>query len=172
MCSSDLATGILIYLALVAISLQHPDINAPGIFEALQAYIQMGFVAAIYFVLMLLAQAPALAWVAGLSTLFRRWSIPLAFLIPGTIILLEYINSIIGFGNGRPFANFLENWFESPFDEELAGQILIGPAKDAPMALLKLVLSTTEWLVLGIGLAVTAGVVYLASEYRRRRIDA
>ena len=127
-----LATGILIYLALVAISLQHPDINAPGIFEALQAYIQMGFVAAIYFVLMLLAQAPALAWVAGLSTLFRRWSIPLAFLIPGTIILLEYINSIIGFGNGRPFANFLENWFESPFDEELAGQILIGPAKDAP----------------------------------------
>lgn len=167
-----LVTGVLIYLALVAVSFQHPEIQAPGIFEALQAYIQLGFVAAIYFVLSLLASAPALAWVAGLSTLFRRWSIPLAFLIPGTIILMEYINSLIGFGSARPFARFLENWFESPFDEELAAQILIGPAEGAPMELLKLVLSTTEWLELGIGLAVTAGVVYLASEYRRRRIGA
>ena len=40
------------------------------------------------------------------------------------------------------------------------------------MELLKLVLSTAEWLEMGIGLAVTAGVVYLASEYRRRRIGA
>lgn len=167
-----LLTGVLIYLALVVVSFQHPEINAPGIFEALQAYIKLGFVAAIFFVLSLLAAAPALAWVAGLSTLFRRWSIPLAFLIPGTIVLIEYINSLIGFGNSRPIANFLEKWMESPFDEELAAQILVGPAEGAPMELLKFVLSTTEWLEMGIGLVVTAGVVYLASEYRRRRIGA
>lgn len=167
-----LVTGVLIYLALVAVSFQHPEINAPGIFEALQAYIKLGFVAAIFFVLSLLAAAPALAWVAGLSTLFRRWSIPLAFLIPGTIVLIEYINSLIGFGNSRPIANFLEKWMESPFDEELAAQILVGPAEGAPMELLKFVLSTTEWLEMGIGLVATAGVVYLASEYRRRRIGA
>jgi ABC-2 type transport system permease protein len=63
-------------------------------------------------ILLLLTQAPALAWVPGLSTLFRRWSFPLAFLIPGTIILLEFINSIVGFGEGLPFPGFLGNWFE------------------------------------------------------------
>jgi ABC-2 type transport system permease protein len=168
-----LLTGVLMYLVLVLVSLQHPDIAAPGLFFAVITLVKMGFVGAIYYLLLLLAQAPALAWVAGLSTLFRRWSIPLAFLIPGTIILLEFINSISGFGNGRPFAEFLGNWFDFDIlDGDLATEILIDPTKDVPFELLRLILSGTEWLGMGVGLAVTAGVVYLASEYRRRRIGA
>lgn len=165
-------TSIIVYLVLVVVSFQHPALNAPGLFEAMRIYVQMGFVAAFYYIVVLLAQAPALAWVAGLSTLFRRWSIPLAFLIPGTLVLLEFINSVIGFGNSRPLAAFLERWFEGNYNEELAAQILIGPAGEAPFELLKLVLSGTDWLSVAIGLVLTAGVVYLASEYRRRRIGA
>jgi len=167
-----LITGAIVYLVLVAVSFQHPALNAPGFFEALQIYVQMGFVAAIYYFVVLLTQAPALAWVAGLSTLFRRWSIPLAFLIPGTVVLLEFINSIIGFGNSRPIAEFLERWFDNNFNEDIAAEILTSPAGGAPFELLKLVLSSTDWLSVAIGLVLTAGVVYLASEYRRRRIGA
>jgi ABC-2 type transport system permease protein len=168
-----LLTGILMYLVLVVISLLHSDIAAPGLFFAAKTLVKMGLVGAIFYILLLLTQAPALAWVAGLSTLFRRWSIPLAFLIPGTIILLEFINSIIGFGNGRPFAEFLGNWFEFDIlDGDFATEIFSEPTKDVPFELLKLILSQTDWLGMGVGLAVTAGVVYLASEYRRRRIGA
>jgi len=165
-------TGILIYFVLLVVSFQVATIDAPGFFEALRTFVQMGFVGAIFYVTTLLTQAPALAWVAGLSTLFRRWSIPLAFLIPGTVVLLEFINSIIGFGGGRPIANFIERWADSNFDEELAAEILIGSSNGAPLELLKLILSGIDWLNMGIGLAVTVGVVYLASEYRRRRIEA
>lgn len=168
-----LLTGVLMYLVLVVVSYLHPEIAAPGLFFALMTLVKMGFVGAVFYALLLLTQAPALAWVAGLSTLFRRWSIPLAFLIPGTIILLEYINSIVGFGGGRPFVAFLGNWFELDILEgELAADVLSDPTSDVPFELLKLMLSQTDWLGMAVGLLITAGVVYLASEYRRRRIGA
>ena len=91
--------------------------------------------------------------------MFRRWSFPLAFLIPGTIILLEFINSIVGFGEGLPFPGFLGNWFE--FDllkGDFATDIFIEPTQDVSFELLKLILSQMEWLSMGVGVAVTTGV--------------
>lgn len=166
------STAAFLYVLFVVFALGQTGINAPGLMEAIGIFVQMGLVGTMYFVLSLLVLAPALAWVAGLSTLFRRWSIPLAFLIPGTVILLEYINSIIGFGAGRPIANLLENWMGSNIDEEKAVEIIMGSSGNIPVALSKLILASIDWINMGIGLGLTVGVVYLASEYRRRKINA
>ena len=167
-----LLTAILVYVVLLLVSAQHSFIAAPGPIEAAWTLVQMSVVAAIYFVLALLWNAPWLAWVAGLSTLFRRWSIPLAFLIPGTVILLEYLNSIRGPGYGRPIAEFFSWRFEGFPDDAEAAAILLGHTEGGAFALMKLIISDTNWLHMGTGLIFTAAVVYLASEYRRRRIEA
>ena len=167
-----LVTSVLLYVLFALFTFRHGGIEAPSLFEAAGIFVQMGLAGSVYFVLSLLMLAPALAWVAGLSTLFRRWSIPLAFLIPGTIVLLEYINSVIGFGGGRPFANLLGNWFNSDFDEDKAVEIVMNSSGNVPLGLFKLLLSNVDWVNMGIGLGLTVGVVYLASEYRRRKIHA
>lgn len=167
-----LLTAILLYVILVLAAAEHPFVAAPAAAEAAASYAQMAIVGAVYLGLTLLWYAPGLAWVAGLSTLFRRWSIPLAFLIPGTVILLEYLNSIRGSGAGRPIAAFLSWRLEGFPNETAAASSLIGGNQGAPFDLLRLILSDVDWLHMGIGLVFTAAVVYLASEYRRRRIAA
>ncbi len=165
-----LLTAILVYLMLLIITAQHSLITAPGLIEAVWSFAEMGVVGAIYLVLTLLWHAPGLAWVAGLSTVFQRWSIPLAFLIPGTVILLEYINSIGG--STRPIADFL-TWRIHGFPNKAdALAILLGQAEGGALALVGLILADIDWLHMGIGLIFTAAIIYLASEYRRRRIDA
>jgi len=166
-----LLNAVLIYLVLLVVWLQFPFIIAPGFVDAVWTLIQMSIVGAIYLVLTVLWYAPGLAWVAGLSTLFRRWSIPLAFLVPGTVILLEYLNSALR-GGGRPVADFLGWRFGGFIDEVDAGVVLVGRGDDAPFALLNMILINIDWLQLVIGLVFTAAVIYLASEYRRRRIEA
>jgi ABC-2 type transport system permease protein len=165
-----LMTAVLIYLILVLAAQLFPIIAAPGLGAAIWTFIQMGVVGAIYLVVTVLWYAPGLAWVAGLSTLLRRWSIPLAFLIPGTVILLEFLNSLRG--GARPVADFLAWRFEGFMDDVDVGLILIGQSDRAPIALLGSIFANIDWLNMIIGLVFTAVVGYLASEYRRRRIAA
>ena len=165
-------TALLIYLALLLTSARFPVIAAPEFAAAAWSMLQMGVVGAVYLALALLWYAPGLAWVAGLSTLFRRWSIPLAFLIPGTVVLLEYINSIRGTGTGRPIAEFLAWRTDGFIDEAAAAAALLDQTEDGPFALIEVLVSTINWPHMGIGLLFAAMIVYLASEYRRRRIEA
>ncbi|WP_136658859.1 hypothetical protein [Nitratireductor sp. XY-223] len=167
-----LLTAVFVYAAMLLISAQHSIIGAPGLADAVWSLVQMGVVGAVYLFLNLLWYAPLFAWVAGLSVLFRRWSIPLSLLIPGTVVMLEYLNSIRGSGHGRPIADYLSRRFDGATDEEDAVAILIGRADGGPIELLWLILRDMDWPQMAIGLIFAAVVVYLASEYRRRRIDA
>ncbi|WP_419910862.1 hypothetical protein [Hoeflea sp.] len=167
-----LLTAVFLYFALLLVSAQHPVIGAPEFGDAVSSLFQMGMVGTIYLFLNVLWFAPLLAWVAGLSTLFRRWSLPLAFLIPGTVVMLEYLNSIRGSGHGRPIADYLSRRIDGISDEEDAIIILLGQTGNGPIDLIWLIQRDTDWLQMAIGLIFTIVVVYLASEYRRRRIDA
>lgn len=167
-----IVTAVIIYSVLLIASALFPVITAPDPIGALWSLFQTGIVGVFFLALTVLWYAPGLAWVAGLSTLFRRWSIPLAFLIPGTVILLEYLNTIRSSVDGRPVADFLSWRFEGFLDETQAVTILFGQGDNAPFALLRAMLANIDWVQMGIGLAFTAVVVYLASEYRRRRIEA
>ncbi len=88
------------------------------------------------------------------------------------VILLERIITIAGSGTGRPIANYLDWRFERFPQPVEAATILVDPAKGGPFALLSHILSHIDWLQMGTGLVFTVGIVYLASEYRRRRIEA
>lgn len=123
-----------------------------------------------YLVLALLWYAPFFAWVGLLSTLFRRWSIPLAFLIPGLVglaenllfrnflsehdggLVLGYLRQRINFASGR---------------DDLWDSLVREGTFNAP-ALFGRLLSEVDWAQMVGGVAVAFVLVYLASEYRRR----
>jgi ABC-2 type transport system permease protein len=103
--------------------------------------------------------------------LFQRWSIPLAFLIPGAIVLMEHLNNIGGTQGGRPIADYLAYRLQGPFggqDEDM--DVLLSDG--AAWRMLSDMFTQTNWVQVGIGLVFTGAVIYLASEYRRRRIEA
>ncbi len=166
-----LVTAALAYLFLLSVAAQYPVVVAPSLLQAAMTLAQMTVVGVLYFVLVLLWYAPCLAWVAGLSTLFQRWSIPLAILIPGIVILLEYLNSLRLPGTGRPIADFL-SWRTDGFvDQDVLLAALFRP-DGRPFDLIPMLISGIDLLHTAIGIAFTVLVVYLASEYRRRRIQA
>lgn len=165
-------TAVLGFPLLQIASVRHGVVVAPSPVAALWDLVQMGIVGTVYIVLTLLWYAPALAWVAGLSTLFQRWSIPLAVLVPGTVMLLEYLNSLRGPDIPRPIAGYLAWRFDGFPDEAQAARLLMENPSGGPVALLGLIFSEIDWLQLALGLIFTAAIVYLASEYRRRRIEA
>jgi ABC-2 type transport system permease protein len=165
-------TGIVIYVLGRIASLRFPVIQAPNPGEALLTLVQMSAVGIIYIVLSILWSAPFLAWVAGLSTLFRRWSIPLALLIPGAVVFLEFINTIGRPGATRPIAEFLAWRFDSIADPRAVFGALIGDQAGGPWRMLTVILQSVNWLHMGIGIVTAIVIVTLASEYRRRRIEA
>src|SRR5690606_15775465 len=101
---------------------------------------QIALLAFVFIGLALLWYAPFFAWVGLLSTVVGRWSIPLAFLIPGLAVLAENlifrgVGQIIGdlfMGANGPRGGYILNflrqrasvgdgdhevfvrWFESP----------------------------------------------------------
>ena len=177
-------TGIVLYamtgLAVIAL----PNLVVPGIGEFASATAQLGLFALIYLALALLWFAPFFAWVGMLSTVVGRWSIPLAFLIPGLAIVAENIfvrgvGGIIGdmfAAGGRPSGGFIAGYLaeRSHFgftDSDWQALFL----SDTPLnvaALIQRLLAAVDWAQLAGGLAVAALFVFAASEYRRRVVVA
>ena len=166
-----LLTSVVLYLVLLLSSTRQPFIAAPPLAEASWTFVQMAIVGALYLFLNVVWYAPWLAWIAGLSTLFRRWSIPLAILIPAVIVLIEYLNAIGGTGGARPIAAFLA-WRLGGFGELDIDPLLLVGTESSPFDYMGLLLADTNWLHMALGLIFTAAIVFLASEYRRRRIEA
>ena len=162
-------TGLLIYAVLLLASVQNPNIVIPGPVDAIVSYIQMGIVGVAYLVLTLLWYAPGLAWVAALSTLFQRWTIPLAFLIPVTVVFLEHL---LGISRSHPITEFLLWRFGSFLHGSDASSILLGQTDRQALDLIWTFVSNIDWPHMAAGLIFTGAMVYLASEYRRRRIYA
>ena len=165
-------TGVIIYVLGLIASLRFPVVSAPNIGEAFVTLLQMSIVGIVYIVLAILWSAPFLAWVAGLSTLFRRWSIPLSLLIPGAIVFLEFLNTIGRRDATRPIADFLAWRFDTFVDERAIFGSLIGPEAAGPWRMLQVILQSVNWVHMGIGIIFAIVIVALASEYRRRRIEA
>jgi ABC-2 type transport system permease protein len=165
-------TGIVIYVLGLVAALRFPIIAPPSFGESLVTLGQMSVVGIVYLVLAILWSAPFLAWVAGLSTLFGRWSIPLAFLIPGAVVFLEYLNGLGQRGDPQPIADFLAWRFDTFVDERAVFGSLIGPESGGPWRMLQVIFDSVNWVHMGIGIVFAIVIVTLASEYRRRRIEA
>lgn len=165
-------TGFLAYLLGFVVAAKIPLVPLIGPIEMLSNWIQIGVAGAVYFFLNILWYAPFLGWVAGLSTLFQRWSIPLAFLIPGAVVLVEFLVGIGGNNHTRPIAEFLANRGTGLLEDRDLFDKIMSDDDFTSLSLITEITSAVNWGDMAIGLVFTTLVIYLASEYRRRRIEA
>jgi len=165
-------TGLLVYLVSFLVVAKMPYISMVGPIDMLSSWIQMGVAGLVFFVLNILWYAPLLGWVAGLSTLFQRWSIPLAFLIPGAVVLVERLTNLGAVNPSQPFADLIAYRLDSSMlDENVVVKMLTSDGFSA-FGLIAEMTGALNWFDMAVGLAFASVVVFLASEYRRRRIDA
>ncbi len=165
-------SGLIAYLPAFSVGNALPGYAPPGLGETLGAYINILAVAVVFFVLGLFWYAPFFAWVGLLSVLFRRWAIPLAFLIPAVIGLFENLVTRGGDRRGGVIFNFLKDRMHFQFDGlDFETVWVLGEPWNAPGLILRM-LQGTDWISLIGGLAAAVVLVYAASEYRRRWVLA
>jgi ABC-2 type transport system permease protein len=165
-----LLTGILIYVVTMITAMILPRLGVPGIFEFLSSGFQIGLFALVSVVAALLWYAPFFAWVGALSTVFRRWSIPLAFLIPGLIGLAE--NLIFNDTGPRAgyFLSYLRERLQFGIDDLQIERAMFSDTPFNATEMITRFLTTIDWAQLVGGLIVAALLVYASSEYRRRTV--
>jgi ABC-2 type transport system permease protein len=172
-------TGLVLYGMTGVATIALPRLIVPTVPEIISSSLQVGLVALVYFATAVLWYAPFLAWVGALSALVGRWSIPLAFLIPGLLILVENLfvrglPEIIGgflFGTGPRggyIADYLGTRFHFGPDETVMRDAFLSDAPIDAMALIQSLFSSLDWAQLVGGLIAAALLVFTASEYRRR----
>ncbi len=138
---------------------------------ALASFVQITLFAAVFYGLALLWYAPLIAWVSGLSTVFGRWSLPLAFVIPGLLAVLENV-AFFGRGpNGGYVWNYLGERWAFPFDNADAALLVFDTRPFSAATFTGRLVADIDWTQMGIGLVFAAAVIWLASEYRRRRLN-
>ncbi|MDB5540404.1 MAG: hypothetical protein JWQ89_2131 [Devosia sp.] len=166
-----LLTAVLIYFTALAGTLVLPQLALPGILEFVSSAVQIAGYVLVALVLALLWYAPFFAWVGALSTVFRRWSIPLAFLIPGLVGLAEnLVLDNAGGPRGGYVLDFLRRRFHfGPDERDLMPTIFADGPFNATTMIGRLV-AGIDWSQMVGGLIVASLLVYAASEYRRRSL--
>lgn len=167
-----LIAGVMAYLFSIWIAGFVPGVSTADPISFVSTYIQMSISAAVMVLLALLWYAPFFAWVALLSTVFKRWSIPLAFVVPGLMVLAERIFRFSADNFESHIGNFITFRLENMFaNEALLEEIATQETFNAASFIVAM-LNQFNWTHMFIGLVITAGFVYGASEYRRRLIEA
>jgi ABC-2 type transport system permease protein len=163
-------SGVVVFIAVVMVLVSAPGLttSTPEAFLASALNI-LGFDLG-YMVMALLWYSPFFAWVGLLSTLFRRWSIPLAFLIPGLVGLTENLlfRNILSVPDAGFIINYLEHRLTFDIGHETIWSEIASEGTFDAGQIMGAVVAQVDWgqLVGGVGVAFV--LVYLASEYRRR----
>ncbi len=164
-------TGLVFYAIVNVAPALIPGLFTPEPYVTLQSFGQITIFAAVYLFFAVLWYAPFMAWVGGLSTIFGRWSLPLTFVIPGLISVVE---NLVFFGQG-PRGGYVWNYvtnrwqFGLPSAAYLA--VVTEPTPFGAPTFIDLLVRHIDWLPMTEGLVFAAVILYLASEYRRRRIN-
>lgn len=164
-------TGLLFYLVVNLAGFTLPALIVPSPLNALWSFGEITGFAIVHVVLSLLWYAPFLAWVGALSTIFGRWSLPLAFVIPGLLAVAE---NIAFFGNGPRYGYVwasLSQRLQFGLTDSDWGAVVMTMLPFSAADQLRILFSRIDWLSMSVGLAVAALFILLASEYRRRRIN-
>lgn len=165
-----LMSGVIVFVATLIMIFTVPGFQLSNPVGYLSTGISIAGFALSYLVLALLWYAPFFAWVGLLSTLFRRWSIPLAFLIPALIGLAENLLLRDTGPNAGYFLDYLHRRADFALDREDLGRALLSDAPFDSATVLGRFVATIDWPQLTGGLLVAALFVYLASEVRRRAV--
>jgi ABC-2 type transport system permease protein len=166
-----MVTGLLYYLMVNIGAYLLPGLGFLSPIDGILAFVQITLFGVACFLLSMMWYAPFFAWVGGLSTVFGRWSLPLAFVIPGLLIVIENVSF---FGQG-PRGGYIWNyiafrWNNDALNEADFELMLMNSQPFSAGFYFNRLMQGTDWTQVGIGLAFAAVVIWLASEYRRRRI--
>jgi ABC-2 type transport system permease protein len=165
-----MASSALIYLMINVAAFSVPSIQPIEPLAGFASFIEVSRFVIVYFALGILWYAPFFAWVGALSAVFGRWSLPLAFIIPGLLAAVENA-ALWGQGpeGGYVWAYLSQRWNFGLAEEQWAA-LLANPGLFRAGQTISQLVSRIDWLQMGIGLVFAALILWLASEYRRRRI--
>jgi ABC-2 type transport system permease protein len=165
-----LVTALIVFVATLIMVYTVPGFHLSDPVGYLTTGVNIAWFALSYLVLALLWYAPFFAWVGLLSTLFRRWSIPLAFLIPGLVGLAENLLLRDTGPEAGYFLDYLHRRADFAIDGDDLRTALFSPAPFDAATVLGRFVATIDWTQMVGGLIVAALFVYLASEVRRRAV--
>ncbi|HEY4203279.1 MAG TPA: hypothetical protein VGM83_22215 [Devosiaceae bacterium] len=167
-----LFTGIWAYVMALMTASVIPVLGAPSLAAAVGAFTQVTLTGLVFLIVSLLWYAPFFAWVGGLSTIVGRWSMPLAVLIPGVLVLLENgIARSAGAPAGGYIADFLHRRVDFSFGKGAIGDYVLGGLPLNAVQVVGDLLMRVDWVQMIAGWAFAVVVIYVASEYRRRTLD-
>lgn len=161
-------TGVIAYIPAFTAGSIFAAYAPPTLIETVNVWVQIMAIAAAFFGLGLLWYTPFFAWVGMLSTMFGRWAMPLAVLIPGVVALFENVVLRRQFRPGGAVLDFLRDRITLDL-EDLgldAALLFVGEIEAVPV--IAGMLARMDWASLVGGLAVAAVFIFVASEYRRR----
>jgi ABC-2 type transport system permease protein len=165
-----LVSGLLHFLIINVAPFIVPGLLIPDAATLLISFANVSLFVIVHVALSLLWFAPFLAWVGGLSAVFGRWSLVLSFLIPGLVVVVE---NIVAFGHiprGGYVWSYLSQRFEFGLHESDYMAIVVRMGGFSGPQFIGRLWRSVDWVDMGTGLVFAALVVWLASEYRRRRI--
>ena len=124
----------------------------------------------------LLWYLPVFTFVGMLGTILRGWAVP-AFIL--MLVMVGVLESIVNFAQGGVLSEWLAYRFEAPFEiasrmAETQYEAEIGQVFDfvSVVNFVPAYLSNINWTEMVVGWLFAGVFVYLASEYRRRRLAA
>ncbi len=165
-----MVSGLMFFLMINVAPYVLPGLALLDPVAALGSFVQVSLFAVTFYALALLWYAPFLAWVGGLSTVFGRWSLPLAFVIPGLLAVIENV-ALFGRGpRGGHVWSYLGYRWEFAFDDADVTLLLFDGRPFSAATFVGRLVADIDWTQMAIGLVFAALVIWLASEYRRRRI--
>ncbi|SMQ85713.1 ABC-2 type transport system permease protein [Devosia lucknowensis] len=131
-------------------------------------YGQMALVFLVVLVCALLWYLPYIALVGAMGSAVGRWAIPLALLLPTVVSALEWVT----LGGLHPFATrtwaYLDYRSQLPVSMDHLDRVFEGQEAFNATLFVSNFLQKFDWVQVGIGAVFAFGVLYLASEYRRR----
>ncbi len=166
-----MVTGLMFYLLVNIGAYVAPVMGFLNPLDGLLSFVQVTIFGIVFFLLVMMWYAPFFAWVGGLSTIFGRWSLPLAFVIPGLLAVIENV-SFFGQGprGGYIWQYISYRWNYPALNEADFELMLMNTQPFNASFYVGRMVQHTDWTQVGLGLAFAVVVIWLASEYRRRRI--
>lgn len=164
----SVVTGLVLYGLTGLAAGFLPQLGVADFGELVLSSVRIGGATLAYLVLAMLWYAPFFAWVGALSTVAGRWSMPLAFLIPALLGLIEKL-LFPGEGPERGYVlSYLSERFHfGPDGPSMMGMLFGGQGFDTGR-MIEFLFASIDWAQLAGGLIVAVVLVYAASEYRRR----
>lgn len=165
-----LVTGVMLAV-LSAATRQSPAGFMAILGEVLPSYPQVAGTALAATVAVVVWYLPFIAWVGALSAVFGRWSIPLAFLVPALIGLIENL-VVPDTARGGAVFGYIRTRLSFPSVEEgYARQWFLSGEPISALRFTADLFGRLDLLQVAIGAVFSLAVLYAASEYRRRSIN-